>query len=121
MGAGLAKQAADRWPELPFLLANHIRTQGITLGLVTVPQEYMGNFKCDFVFCLPTKYHFQDEADLNLINQQVKILAYCCTKLNIRDILVPMLGTGLGRLDVDTVVPILEAHLDDRFTLVEQF
>jgi len=57
MGAGLAKQAADRFPDLPRVLGTHLRTCGNT------PMA----FPTMRIVTFPTKHHFRDASDIGLI------------------------------------------------------
>lgn len=112
MGAGLAKEAADMFPGLSLALGNHIKTRDSEL-YVRHP-----------VICLPTKTHFKNPSDLNLI-------ADGCTRLaqlseawylvgHTNNVLVPRLGCGLGGLNWEREVrPVVDSILSDRrFVLI---
>jgi hypothetical protein len=107
MGGGLAKQAADRYPTLPGHYGNCLRA-GIPRTL----------FKLCGLLLLPTKDHWRDPSDLELIRVGCEWLI-ASTSPNTQ-VALPQLGCGLGGLDWETQVrPILEEILtDDRFVVV---
>jgi hypothetical protein len=114
MGAGIAKDAAQRHPELPTILGRHIRTWG------EKPLLYK-----DMV-CLPTKFDWRKNSDIDLIERGCKELVWIDYILRMsggtRQIFLPRLGCGLGGLNWERQVrPIVDAHLiGDQFVLVEQ-
>lgn len=110
MGAGVAKQAADRFPDLP-------RLYGVALKEFGHHVDYWDCFK---LFVFPTKHHWQDPADLKLIEQSARELMQ---QLNEDDftgpIYLPRPGTGLGGLDWESQVKsVIAPILDDRVVVV---
>lgn len=114
MGAGVAKQAAERWPWLPEGLGALIRRHELAVhawdnSVASGPH----------VVCLPTKRHFRDPADPSLIEAMVRQLVWFVDAYGWQTVALPRLGCGerTGRLDWADVKPILERHLDDRFVV----
>ncbi len=105
MGRGVARQAKDRFPKLPYRLARHLKTRG----------NHVAVFEDIKVITFPTKHHWKNPSSLKLIEQsciEIASLPYSET------FVMPKPGCGLGGLDWEIVRPILEERLDDRFTVL---
>jgi hypothetical protein len=125
MGAGTAKVAAEKCPELPGWYGRKCKTyKGETAVTVYKPGR---------MFLFPTKpldedqpwLSWKNDADLNLIKRSAKQLAALVTELTSRGsfftkIGVPLVGCQNGNLNRRDVVPILKEFLDDRFVLLER-
>lgn len=112
MGAGLARQAAWRYPELPARYAAALEQQKLNLEL---PEQRL--------ILLPTKTVWRKAADPILITYGVLRLrrwADAQPEVPGEPLLValPQLGCGLGQLEWAHVQPLLERQLDDRFTVL---
>lgn len=71
------------------------------------------------LFSFPTKYHWRDKSDLNLITTSAYEIVRMVNNLEIDTCYLPPPGCGLGGLNWKTQVkPILESILDDRFIVV---
>lgn len=119
MGAGVAKQAALRWPELPRFFGVYCRA--------FQDQARVNCFFCGgiIVVFFPVKplnkaapyRSWQSRADLVLVAESVQELG---TMSPATSTYLPLVGCGNGGLNRDAVLPILEKHLtSDRFVLVE--
>lgn len=114
MGAGLAKQAAERYPDLPNELGLHI---------TSFPDQLFVEWP---IICLPTKHDWRKPSTLELVTVgcvQLKSLAKILTSVGHNNpILVPQLGCGLGGLNWEREVrPTVDAILEgDRFIAVTQ-
>lgn len=106
MGAGLARQAARRYPELPFRTARWVKEYGNRVFF----------HKKDGLITFPTKHHWKEESSLSLIQQGVPQLLAIADKFELTEVALPRLGCGLGGLRWGDVRPLL-THLDDRFVL----
>ena len=109
MGKGLALQAANRYPRLPALLGERIRTENAHVCLFP---EYR-------VITIPVKAHWSDKASLELIERGIQELTFCGLELH-EPIVLPRLGCGSGGLRWEDVRPILEQYLDDQYTVVDK-
>jgi len=113
MGAGMAKEAARRFPELPKELADHIRLLNDIL-FVHRP-----------VICMPTKHNWRDPSRLEWIERGCTELSSFARLLSSvghgNTIFLPTLGCGLGGLDWERQVrPVVDSLLEgDRFVLVQ--
>lgn len=111
MGRGVALQAKQRYPELPAILAGHIRAYGNTPGLLI----YTGQFSiCSF----PVKHNWKEKADLDLINKSCVLMLNKSDIFKWNKIIIPRPGCGNGQLDWKDVKPIVE-QLDDRFFIID--
>ena len=112
MGRGLARQAAQRWPLLPKVLANLLREHGNHVMDVWKPR------RLPTLLTFPVKHHWHESAELDLIERSAQELVALVDRLEYRQVALPRVGCGNGALDWKDVQPILERHLDDRFILV---
>jgi len=114
MGAGMAKDAVERYPELPGNLAAHIRKFDSRI--------YVHNP----IICLPTKHNWRNPSKIEFIEQgchELLDLARILSSVgDTRPILLPQLGCGLGGLNWERQVrPLVDSILEgDRFVLVTQ-
>ena len=118
MGAGLAKQAATRYPKLDKWYGMICSAcQHITpVCLADVPDAPLIMFPVKPLNREAPNLSWKSGANVDLIYKSTKQLA---SFRLIRRIALPMVGCGNGGLDPELVRPILAANLDDRFTLVE--
>lgn len=123
MGAGIAKQAAERFPELPKILGDHIKTLGNHVNVL----QYIANktdneCRCPgytYLVAFPVKHNWYENADLTLIATSCKELSDMATRAGWDNVVLPRPGCGNGNLSWDAVKLILQNHLDDRFTIVD--
>jgi len=112
MGRGLAWQAKERFPCLPFDLGERLKEYG---NHVFVFSRYR-------LITFPVKHNWMEIADLQLIEKSCKqlqeIFKYNLSGLP-TPVYLPKVGCGNGKLDWNVVKPILEKYLDDRFVVVE--
>lgn len=122
MGAGIALQADKRF-HVADLLGNYIKQYGNRAFNLGVYQRYYLsdlNMPTFFrVFTLPTKHHFKDDSDINLIVKSCEQLVEMCSKFGIVKCYLTPPGCGCGNLDYETIVkPWISQILDDRFIVV---
>ena len=114
MGAGVAKDAAERYPELSRQLARHIRRFDDGLYL-NAP-----------VICMPTKRNWRSGSQLDLIEMGCHRLVELARVFDMVDhdcpIFLPKIGCGLGGLNWERQVrPVVDSLLGgDRFVLVSK-
>lgn len=110
MGAGLALQAAQLYPELPILLGKHLtRTKD------TFPIWF--KFKDKTIICFATKHDWKDKASISLIQDNIISLTTTVLLEDWKNIAIPKLGAGLGQLQWNTIKPIMEQLLDNNYIL----
>lgn len=113
MGAGVAKQAVQHFPGIDKILGSKVQEHGNRVYLA-------GTCKGTSILSFPTKYHYKNNSDLNLIEQSAKRLVYWADVNNISEtesIYIPAPGVGLGGLNKDTVLNALNKYLDSRFVV----
>lgn len=110
MGAGIAKEALDKFPGLDYNLGSHLRIFGVRF----VCLDQIG------LIIFPTKYHWKEKSSLDLIEQSCKQLKEYMNppweyrQNQIKSIVIPRPGCGLGKLDWETEVkPIMEKYFGD--------
>jgi len=113
MGAGIAKQAAQKYPLLPRQLAGKLRLDGNHV-------HHFGD-----IVTFPTKHHWKEDADLVLIERSARELRELYDNQprgawrSIWELVVmPRVGCGLGRLVWSEVEPVLDKYLGDPFVVV---
>lgn len=121
MGAGLAKQA-DELLNLSAKLGSYINQYGNrAFNLGQYQRRYLNtNLWFTFtVFSFPTKNHYKDKSDINLIIKSCNELIEMCNKFNITQCYLVPPGCGLGGLSYEKQVrPVISQILDSRFTVV---
>lgn len=125
MGAGLAKQFKERYPEMFERYREECSSKNIKLGrnyVWTNPNAFRSDIRCtDYgefaeIICMPTKNHWKDSSDLEWIILALQDLREYIT-VNYGpgcSIAIPKIGCGLGGLDWETqVMPEIERYLGD--------
>lgn len=108
MGAGLAKQAAVRFPALPGLLGSHLQQSG----------NHLATWPAFRLITFPTKHDWRAPSDMALIERSARELVQYVRLRALPTIYLPRPGCGLGQLDWETVRPLLTRLFDDRFVIV---
>jgi len=130
MGGGCAGVCAKRWPETAFRLGkclkNFSNNVPFVIGALDKDGEYVEpslkiirdrKFKT-LIFSFPTIDNLMDGAKLNLIENSAKELKVLVDRFELKGIMVPRPGVGIGGLAWEDVKPILAPYMDDRFTIV---
>lgn len=97
MGAGMAKQAKDIFPELPSVLGKQIKIGG----------NHVYQYKQ--ILSFPTKNHFKEKSDLELIKRsylELSIIARLNKNLNYY---LALPGTGLGQIPKETIINLRDS------------
>ena len=110
MGRGIAKEAATRYIDLPYRLADHIKMEGNTV-------EVFPDIK---IITFPVKWEWYEIASVELIILSCWALVSKVERLNIpTPIYMVRPGCGNGKLAWEDVKPVISKYLDDRFVVVE--
>jgi len=121
MGAGVARAAAQRWPDLPTLLAQSLARVGNHVAVLkTIPGICLNNntFLSQLtVVAFPTKEHWKDPSRLDLIARSAQELRDLADDQDWHRVVAPPFGCGHGQLEWAAVEPILSPILDDRFQI----
>ena len=104
MGAGLAKQAKERYEHL---FSNYKTYCGIGMmspgGILGVQTKDLVTGKKRMIICLATKNHWRDPSQMEWIQAGVTNLKRYLDKLKLTSVATPLIGSGLGHLDKKTV------------------
>lgn len=130
MGGGCAGVCARRWPETARKLGQMLKTFGtnvpFVIGALDENGEYLSptregiknkEYKC-LIFSYPTINNLINGSNLQLIKQSATILKDYVEKFELKNVIVPRMGVGIGGLRWEDVKPEVENILDDRFTIV---
>ncbi len=108
MGAGIAKDAVDKYPDIDVIWGSHVWKYG-NIPCIT---------KCDdgqILASFPTKKDWRGKSDIWLIIDSAKYLQRELSEDYTVALTRP--GCSLGQLKWHNVGPILHKILDDRFTV----
>ena len=117
MGAGQALEAKKLFPGVEEKLGKYLKRYGNRVFNMGV---YMLNGRLMSLITFPTKHHYKDNSDLELIRQSAIQLKQVADKFELTKVYLPAVGCGLGKLDYEQQVkPVLQEILDDdRFVVV---
>lgn len=130
MGGGCAGVCARRWPETASRLGRFLKTFQTNVPFVIGALDQDGNylepsktmidnkqFKC-LIFSFPTINNFAQGSTLKLIKHSAVELKKLVDKFDLKEVILPRPGVGIGGLNWSDVKPEIENILDDRFTIV---
>ena len=131
MGAGVAKAFYDKYNkkyQIARTLAQKLYDGPPLHKLFAVSSKDNICYNCldakynngTHIISFPTKNHFQDKGDLNLIIQSAKRLVWIADNYGLKKIIIPSPGTGCGQLSRDLVYKELNKILDDRFYIISK-
>lgn len=112
MGRGVAKQAADMFPEIRRQLGRLLEVGGNHCYVLPVMRQ-PGAFTVTF----PVKRHWNEKADLDLIAQSAREITFLAEAYGWAKVYLPRPGCGNGRLKWDDVRVVLRQYFDDRFVV----
>lgn len=116
MGAGVAKQAAERYPDIPERYGSLLEAMSShDFG----PREHVVTFGFDPALVMfPTKRHYGNASPLPLVVRSCVQLLSAAETYEWGSVSLPAPGCGYGGLSwKQDVEPILSRILDDRFTV----
>lgn len=112
MGKGFALEVSQRFPGIAKSLGKHV------LHFGNVPYLYRNYplIKELHIISLPAKHHWKDNSDIDLIKNSIKLVVEIANyNPNFRHIGMTRPGCGSGGLVWESVKPVIEPYLDDRF------
>lgn len=101
-GAGLAKQFAQAYPEATSKYITYCKTGVLTMGKIYVKGEV-----CFF----PTKEDWRNPSKLEYIEAGLQKLRMWIETHDVKEIIMPKIGCGLGGLDWKDVLALIEKYL----------
>lgn len=130
MGGGCAGVCARRWPATASRLGRMLKSFGanvpFVIGALDADGEYIEptrdgiknkEYMCT-IFSFPTINQIIQGSNLALIKQSATIIKDYADQFELKGIMVPRPGVGIGGLSWSEVKPEIENVLDDRFTIV---
>ncbi|PLX97524.1 MAG: ADP-ribose-binding protein [Desulfuromonas sp.] len=109
MPNGCARQAAERYPKIPYVLGEQIRHFGMHVF-------DLGNR----IVAFPVENSPYENPELGIIARSCRELVELADYKGWCDIVVPRPGCGMGGLQWKEVAPILAAHFDERFRIIDK-
>lgn len=97
MGAGLAKQFKEHYPENFNAYQAACKARQINVGTIFVYERPIG-YVVRYIFNFPTKVHWKDPSRLEYISSALKDLRAKIIQHEVRSIAIPRIGCGLGGL-----------------------
>ena len=117
MGAGLAKQMKQRFPDMYREYRQLCEDGSLLMGSYSV---HIGQYPA--IINIPTKYHWKNQASLEMIRESLESMTsphnHEFSFLGIRSVAFPLLGCGLGGLKEEDVLPIMVELLKNSFEQV---
>lgn len=112
LGAGLALKLSSRFPEIQKLFKKYTRNNKFQAGDVFVGE--IKDFSDKHIATQPDMYR----AELPYLNKGLRRLKKVCTSKGIKNVSIPKIGAGLGKLDWNNEVKyLLESILSDCETI----
>lgn len=106
-GQGCARQAKERFPDLPRRLGTLLSQQGNHAA-------YLG----DGIVSFPVEHSPFETPDPRLIARSARELVTLADTMGWQTVVVPRPGCGGGGLEWQDIKPVLERYLDDRFLVI---
>lgn len=111
MGAGIAKEFAQRYPELPKFLGRNIKQIGVNIPILwkgTQPN----------ILSLPTKHHWMEMSNIDLITNSLQMIKSMADNYKWVKVVLPRPGCSNGGLDWSYVKVEIQPILDNRFFVI---
>ena len=115
MGKGIALAFKNRFPNLALILGDRVGKYGNIPFLITLSTESNPG---KFIISLPTKNHWRDKSDINLIISSIKTLVDITDKYKFKKVYLTQPGCGNGGLEWKEVKKVIEPLLDNRFYII---
>lgn len=112
MGAGIARQFKEQFPDMFIEYERACKANEVTLGKMHVVQV-VANDAEKYVINFPTLEHWSDSSTLADIEAGLADLVRVVEELEIESIAIPPLGCGLGGLKWNDVRQLIEDAFQD--------
>jgi hypothetical protein len=110
MGAGVAKEAKEKFKFFSKILGDMIKKNGNNVFMFTGER----------ILTFPTKHNWFENSDVELIKKSAKQLVKYINEFKIPRVYLPRPGCGNGKLKWKDVKPAIEKILDDRILIVSK-
>jgi O-acetyl-ADP-ribose deacetylase (regulator of RNase III) len=130
MGGGCAGVCAKRWPETAQRLGKMLKDFGSNIpyvigaldedgNLLELSAELIKNKKYKvLIFSFPTINNLMDGSNIQLIKQSATIMMDHVKRFDLKGVMLPRPGVGIGGLNWKEVKEAIDPILDDKFTIV---
>lgn len=118
MGKGLAKQFADRYPEMLATYKSDYRAGLLRVGQIS---WFFHDDNRPTIANFPTKRDWRNPSRLEWIDEGLQTLSRALARMDIPSVAIPPLGCGLGGLTYSDVYSLIEKHFLDSRILVEVY
>ncbi len=112
MGKGVAKEFANRFPNLLREYKLKCSTKELDIGRNYV-YEIPNYNKTKYIVNFPTKKHWRNDSKLEYIEKGLNDLVKVIKDFEIKSIVMPALGCGNGKLDWEVVKPLIVNKLSN--------
>ena len=113
MGAGLAKQFKEAYPEMFNDYKKLCNNKALAIGKMHIYRT--GLKQPEYLFNVPTKYDYRADSRLKSIRLGMQVIVATTRKLRIKSVAIPKLGCGLGNLKWKDVLPIIKEHTSQAY------
>lgn len=110
MGAGLALQFKERYPE-NFRRYKSACDRGV-LRPGRVLTTFRDNLNPRLIINVATKKHWRDKSALEVVAQGIREISSACVNSRVKSIAIPAIGCGLGGLWWEDMRPIAESEFE---------
>lgn len=110
MGKGLALKFKKKYPDMYLKYCEACKLRKLFIGQ-SVVWHNVGHVFPEYIICIPTKIHWQSPSDYRYITAGAQAISRVIKRLRITSIGIPALGCGLGGLDFDKVLEIIQNQL----------
>lgn len=112
MGKGLALEFKKKYPDLFFYYEDICKHRKLYVGQMI---NWLNSYDSipQYIICFPTKIHWRNPSDYRYIEGGLKALKNIIIQKQLKSIAIPALGCGLGRLDFDKVIDLIQEELFD--------
>lgn len=114
MGAGVAKVFRDTFVGIDQEAGTLVKKNG---NICQVVRDTFVLGKPLSIVAFPTKYHWKDDSDLDLIEKSASELYNMANQYGWKTVFLPKPGCNNGRLDWNDVKALLQPKLDNRFII----
>lgn len=112
MGRGIAREAALRFPELPFDFGRRLGPEVVGYQACGESTGVIGTYDQQQVGFFMVKRHWAEDADPQIINDSVTdLMEWACHRFTRIDLNFP--GIGNGKLRRDDVLPLIKRLPDN--------
>jgi hypothetical protein len=120
MGAGLAKDAAKRFPDLTQRYGALCKLHGLNTPVLFMEDLALVLFPTKPLNLDAPNMSWQGSSDIHRVEQSLRELVDLQPSMN-RPVYIPLVGCGNGRLRESAVLPLMEKYLQSNsFILVRQ-